>query len=98
MYSHARQLWIPYQNQFDEKDSRTESPLVRLFLSIYLDFEAAYGAPLQTRLSTGGWMHNDKGLLAGDEEEGNGGAEILQTLIGFCHHADPPREEFKQRA
>ena len=34
-----------------------------------------------------------EGLLAGDEEEGNGGAEILQTLIDFCYHADA-REEF----
>lgn len=35
-----------------------------------------------------------QGLLAGDEEEGNGGAEVLQTLINFCHHAVPSRKEF----
>lgn len=33
-----------------------------------------------------------EGLLAGDMEKGNAGAEILQTLIDFCYHADP-REE-----
>lgn len=35
-----------------------------------------------------------QGLLAGDEEEGNGGAEVLQTLTDFCHHAEPPPEDF----
>lgn len=34
------------------------------------------------------------GLLAGDAEQGNGGAEVLQTVIDFCFHPDPPREEF----
>lgn len=32
------------------------------------------------------------GLLAGDAEQGNGGSEVLQTLIDFCHH--PPPEDF----
>ena len=36
-----------------------------------------------------------QGLLTGDEEEGNGGAEVLQTLIDFCNHAEPPREDFR---
>ncbi|KAL9034012.1 MAG: hypothetical protein Q9180_005642 [Flavoplaca navasiana] len=31
-----------------------------------------------------------RGLLAGDGEEGNGGAEILETLINFCHRSDDP--------
>ena len=35
-----------------------------------------------------------QGLLAGDEEGGNGGAAILETLVDFCLHADPPGEEF----
>ncbi|KAL8729125.1 MAG: hypothetical protein Q9166_004956 [cf. Caloplaca sp. 2 TL-2023] len=35
-----------------------------------------------------------QGLLAGDKEEGNGGAEVLRTLINFCHHPDPPCEGF----
>ena len=34
------------------------------------------------------------GLLDGDGEGGNGGAEVLETLIDFCCHAEPPREEF----
>ncbi|KAL8978224.1 MAG: hypothetical protein Q9205_006148, partial [Flavoplaca limonia] len=29
------------------------------------------------------------GLLGGDEEQGNGGAEILETLINFCHRPEP---------
>ncbi|KAL8644291.1 MAG: hypothetical protein Q9210_007325 [Variospora velana] len=33
-------------------------------------------------------------LLACDDEEGNGGAEVLETLIRFCYHAEPPRERF----
>ena len=32
------------------------------------------------------------GLLAGDEEQGNGGGEVLQTLVNFYHH--PPAEDF----
>lgn len=33
-------------------------------------------------------------LLAGDDEEGNGGSEVLRTLVDFCHHANPPPEDF----
>ena len=35
-----------------------------------------------------------QGLLAGDEENGNGGAEIIETLIDFFNHPNPPREGF----
>lgn len=45
--------------------------------------------PLERRLTA-----IRQGLLVGDEEEGNGGAEILQTLIDFCNHAEPPRGDF----
>ena len=45
--------------------------------------------PLERRLSA-----IRQGLLAGDAEQGNGGAEVLQTVIDFCFHPDPPREEF----
>lgn len=35
-------------------------------------------------------MHDiRKGFLDGDEEEGNGGAEVLQKLIEFCRHKHP---------
>ena len=35
-----------------------------------------------------------QGLLAGDEEKGNGGAETLETLIDFFYHPIPPREGY----
>ncbi|KAL8937593.1 MAG: hypothetical protein Q9216_004351 [Gyalolechia sp. 2 TL-2023] len=35
-----------------------------------------------------------RGLLGGDEEEGNGGAEVIENLIRFCYHVEPPREGF----
>ncbi|KAL8866201.1 MAG: hypothetical protein Q9198_008992 [Flavoplaca austrocitrina] len=45
----------------------------------------AEGTPLEQRIDA-----IRGGLLAGDEEEGNGGAEILETLINFCHRSDDP--------
>ena len=35
-----------------------------------------------------------QGFLDGDAEGGNGGAEVLQTLINFCNHSHPPPENF----
>ncbi|KAL9029777.1 MAG: hypothetical protein Q9196_002019 [Gyalolechia fulgens] len=35
-----------------------------------------------------------QGFLSGDQEGGNGGAEVLETLSNFCHHSQPPRQGF----
>ncbi|KAI9816264.1 MAG: hypothetical protein M1827_001865 [Pycnora praestabilis] len=42
--------------------------------------------PLQKRM-----YEIQQGFLAGDEEAGNGGAEVLQNLIEFCKH-QPPKD------
>ncbi|KAL8650407.1 MAG: hypothetical protein Q9226_005155 [Calogaya cf. arnoldii] len=50
----------------------------------------AEATPLEARLDA-----IRRGFLAGDEEGGgNGGAEILETLINFYHRVEPPREGF----
>lgn len=41
-------------------------------------------SPLQQHLLT-----IREGLLRGDEEEGNGGIEVLQETIEFCRHRPP---------
>ena len=44
-------------------------------------------SPLQQRM-----REICQGFLDSDEEEGNGGREVLQNLIDFCHH--PPAAEY----
>lgn len=50
---------------------------------------SATDTPLQREMSA-----LRQGLLAGDEEKGNGGAETLETLIDFFYHPIPPREGY----
>ncbi|KAL8951635.1 MAG: hypothetical protein Q9222_002396 [Ikaeria aurantiellina] len=35
------------------------------------------------------------GLLAADQDAGNGGVEILETFVQFCNHTEPPRQGFR---
>lgn len=50
----------------------------------------ATDTPLQQRMDA-----IRRGLLARDEEKGNGGTQFLELMNNFLHHAEPPCEGFR---
>ncbi|KAL8840005.1 MAG: hypothetical protein Q9170_001489 [Blastenia crenularia] len=80
---------------FDDVWENTSQEIVEDFRYDFVALLRGIGPPsdLQTPLERriDGMRHD---LLAGDQEGGNGGSEVLGTLISFCHHTQPPREGF----
>ncbi|KAL9007938.1 MAG: hypothetical protein Q9173_006887 [Seirophora scorigena] len=75
---------------FPEADEERIRLVAQSVILIFIfDAPSESDTPLERRI-------NDirHGLLAGDKEEGNGGAEVLETLIKFLYHAAPPNEGF----